>query len=86
MDIARKNAVVNADPDNEGEVGASIPGIVSKVLVEEGDTVKKNDVLAVIEAMKMETNILARKDGKVANVRVAFGQDVKAGELLFVIE
>ena len=43
-------------------------------------------MLAVIEAMKMETNILARKDGKVANVRVAFGQDVKAGELLFVIE
>ena len=48
--------VVMADPNDKSQAGASIPGMVSKVNVKPGDQVKVNDVLAVIEAMKMETS------------------------------
>ena len=82
----QQNAVTLANPSDKREVGASIPGIVSKVLVHKGDRVKENDVLAVIEAMKMETNVVARKSGRIAAVNIEMGQDVRAGELLFIVE
>ncbi len=74
------------DPDDPGQIGASIPGMVSKVNVKPGDTVKENQVVAVIEAMKMETSVTAPKAGVVKEVFVASGQAVKAKELLLIIE
>ena len=44
-----------ADPEDKSQVGASIPGAVSKINVKPGDTVEKNQTLVTIEAMKMET-------------------------------
>ena len=73
-------------PEDKSQIGASIPGMVSKVNVKPGDTVEENQVLAIIEAMKMETSITAPKAGKITEVRVDPGQSVKAKELLFVIE
>ena len=78
--------VVMADPNDKSQAGASIPGMVSKVNVKPGDQVKVNDVLAVIEAMKMETSVVARMDGTVDEVFVKGGQSVKAGELLLTIK
>ena len=75
-----------ADPDTEGEVGTSIPGSVSKVNVKVGDVVETNQILAVIEAMKMETSVAAPVSGKVKEVLVKPGQSVKSGELLIVIQ
>ena len=75
-----------ADPNEPGQIGASIPGMVSKVNVKEGDTVEENQVLAVIEAMKMETSVTAPKSGVVKEVLVSAGQTVKAKELLLIIE
>lgn len=60
--------------------------MVSKVNVKPGDQVKVNDVLAVIEAMKMETSVVARMDGTIDEVFVKGGQTVKAGELLLTIK
>jgi pyruvate carboxylase len=77
--------VVMADQNDKSQVGASIPGMVSKVSVKEGDTVEVNQVLAVIEAMKMETSVVARMAGTVANIHIRPGQSVKAGELLMEI-
>ncbi len=77
-----ENFLQMADPDNKLELGASIPGTVLKVLVKEGDEVKEGQSLAVIEAMKMETNVIASVSGKVEKVAVKEGQQVKAGELL----
>ena len=59
---------------------------MSKVNVKPGDQVKVNDVLAVIEAMKMETSVVARMDGTIYEVFVKGGQSVKAGELLLTIK
>ena len=77
---------VMADPDNEKEVGANIPGTILKVLVAAGDKIEANQPLAVIEAMKMETNILAPVSGEIEKIVVAAGQQVKSGELIAVLK
>ena len=76
------NATTYADPDNPAEIGANIPGNIIKVLVAEGDEVEDKQPIAVIEAMKMETNILAGQAGIVEKIHVSQGQQVKAGELI----
>lgn len=78
--------VVMADPQDKSHVGASIPGMVTKVNVKPGDKVEENQVLAVIEAMKMETSVVARMAGTVDEVLVKEGGNVKAGELLIKIK
>ncbi len=75
-----------ADPENDKEVGSSIPGTVAKLMVDEGDEIEKNQTLVVIEAMKMETNITAPVDGKISAVHVKEGQQVESRELLLNIE
>ena len=74
-----------ADQDNKSDVGASIPGNVIKILVNKGERVKEGQSLAVIEAMKMETNIVAAIEGIIEEVYVSEGQPVKTGELLMKI-
>lgn len=54
--------------------------------VREGDTVEENQVLLVIEAMKMETSVVARMAGRVDKLLVRENTSVKAGELLAVIK
>ncbi|MCL2045489.1 MAG: pyruvate carboxylase [Oscillospiraceae bacterium] len=78
--------VVLADMDNKQHVGSGIPGAVSKVHVKLGDAVVVNQPLFVIEAMKMETSIVAKVDGEVSEMLVRVGQTVKAGELLAVLK
>jgi pyruvate carboxylase len=63
-----------------------MPGAVSKVQIKKGDTVEVNQPLFTIEAMKMETSIVALKSGLVEEVFVREGQLVKAGELLAVLK
>ena len=75
-----------ADPEDKSQVGASIPGMVSKVSVQPGDAVEENQVIAVIEAMKMETSVVARMAGIIDQVLVREGSSVKAGELLMTIK
>ena len=83
---SNSNVIKMADADNDKEVGAAIPGAVIKVLVKEGDTVKENDSLMIIEAMKMETNITASCDGVVEKLLVNEGEQVKTGQLLVVLK
>jgi pyruvate carboxylase len=60
--------------------------MVSKLNVKPGDTVAENQVLAVVEAMKMETSVVARMAGTVDQVLIQEGKAVKAGELLITIK
>lgn len=76
------NAVLYADADDPMEIGANIPGNIIKILVKEGETIAENQPIAVIEAMKMETNILALSAGMVERIYVSEGQQVKAGEMI----
>lgn len=78
--------VIMADINDPGQVAASLPGAVSSVLVKVGDEVEENQTIAMIEAMKMETNITAPRAGIIDQVCVQAGDTVKAGELLIVIK
>jgi pyruvate carboxylase len=80
------NATKMADPENKSEIGASIPGTIIKVLVKDGDEVKEGQSLLVIEAMKMETNIVASSAGIIESILKEEGQQVKTGELLIKIK
>ena len=82
-DTSRK--VRMADPEDKSQIGASIPGMVSKLSVKPGEEVKANQVVAIIEAMKMETSVVALTDGRVGEIFIEPGRSVKAGELLMTI-
>ena len=59
-----------------------MPGMVMKFLVNEGDTVKKGQAVIILEAMKMENEIMAPADGTVAAVAVTKGATVESGAVL----
>lgn len=66
-------------------VKAPLPGVVTKVLVKEGQAVKKGEVVLVLEAMKMENNITAEADGTVSGICVNAGDSVMEGTTLITI-
>jgi len=76
---------VKAEKGNAQHVGAPMPGKVLKVNVKAGDAVKAGAVLLVTEAMKMETNVKARADCKIAEVRFKEGDKVEKEDLLVVL-
>lgn len=66
-------------------VSAPMPGTVLDIKVAVGDTVKVNDVLMILEAMKMENEIMAPVAGKVAQISVSKGASVNSGDVMIVI-
>ena len=80
-------AAAPAAPAGAGErVAAPMPGNILSVNVAAGDTVKKGQVLLILEAMKMENEIMAPCDGKVTAVAVTKGAAVESGALLCTIQ
>jgi biotin carboxyl carrier protein len=76
-------------PEKHGktlEVKSPIPGLIVKVLVEEGEEVEVDQPLVILEAMKMENEIRAPREGGVKEVRVSPGVQVGQGEVLVVLE
>ena len=67
-------------------VAAPMPGKIVRVLVKPGDDVRARQGLVVVEAMKMENELRAARDGRVRHVAVAEGQSVDAGTVLVEIE
>jgi biotin carboxyl carrier protein len=67
-------------------IAAPMPGKVVRVLVAQGDTVEAGQVVAVVEAMKMENELRARAGGRVRDVRAREGAAVGAGDALVVME
>ncbi len=71
----------------EGEkVTSPMPGNILDVKVNVGDTVKKGQVLMVLEAMKMENEIMAGADGKITSIAVTKGASVQTGDMLCTIK
>jgi pyruvate carboxylase len=75
-----------AEDGNESHVAAPMPGSVSTVAVRAGQDVKAGDVVATLEAMKMETVLHAPRSGKIAEILVSPGQQIDARDLLMRIE
>ena len=66
-------------------VKAPMPGVVLKVQVQQGQAVKAGQVLVILEAMKMENEIVAPKDGTVAQIVAAKGASVESGAPLVIL-
>src|SRR5690606_34934920 len=75
-----------ADKHNPAQIAAPLQGMLSKLLVKEGETVKKNQPLFVIEAMKMETVITATHDTAVKAIELTEGSLVNTGDLVMEIK
>jgi len=68
-----------------GSIKSPLPGIIVDIKVKVGDQVKKGQVVAILEAMKMENNIAAPIDGKVAEINVSTGDSVLEGVTILTI-
>ena len=74
-------------PANEEKVCRSpVSGIVVRVAAQVGQTLQKGDILIVLEAIKMETNITAPLPGKIASIRVKQGDSVQGGQIVLEFE
>lgn len=74
-----KSAVAGA---TENDIVASLPGAVHKILVSVGDHVKKGQAIVVLEAMKMEIEVKAPKDGIIGSIEVSKGQSVANNQVV----
>ena len=75
-----------AAPAGAETINAPMPGNIVNVQVKAGDTVTKGQVLLVLEAMKMENEIMAPRDGVIAGVHVNKGDSVDSGKLLISMQ
>lgn len=80
------NTIEMADPSDRKQIGAPIPGTILSILVEEGETVAKNQAVIIVEAMKMEAKVTAAVEGVVGSIIAKEGQQVKAGQLLISLK
>ena len=67
------------------EIKSTLPGSVFQVVANVGDSVKEGDVVMILEAMKMEIEVVAPSDGKVSAIHVQKGQSVQNGQLLVTL-
>jgi len=78
---------VDTTPVIEGKVCRSpVSGIVASITAQPGQTLQVGDVLLVLEAMKMETQVTAHVAGKVATIKVKAGDSVQSGQILVEFE
>ncbi|MCR4718335.1 MAG: biotin/lipoyl-binding protein [Firmicutes bacterium] len=87
INTAQSERKAEAKAAGEGEqVTSPMPGTILDVKVKVGDSVKKGQVLMVLEAMKMENEIMAGTDGTVTSVAVSKGASVGTGDMLLTIK
>ena len=67
------------------KVNSPLPGTLLKIEVSQGQSVKKGDLLCIIEAMKMENEILAPQDGTVASINASKGSSLNPGDLIMTL-
>lgn len=80
-----KTAGAAKPASGDGVVAAPMPGTVSEILVKEGDKVSKGQVLVMLEAMKMQNEIMAGYDAVVESVQTSKGASVDTGDALVVL-
>lgn len=77
-----KQPTVQAPPSGSTVVAAPMPGSIVSIKVNSGDVVEKGQVLVILEAMKMENEIMAPKSGKVVAINTSNGSSVNTGDPL----
>ncbi|HKB08347.1 MAG TPA: biotin/lipoyl-containing protein [Candidatus Polarisedimenticolia bacterium] len=84
--LRRKGVSVSPQAGGPIDVRAIMPGKITALLVNEGQEVRSGQGVIVVEAMKMENELPAPKDGRVRRIRVRPGETVEAGAVLFTVE
>ncbi len=79
---SKRDKIEKKEKGSSDPVTAPLPGTIIKILVKQGDLVKKGQTLLVMEAMKMENKIRSEKDGVVESVKVTPGSGVLQGDIL----
>jgi len=79
---ARPPVAAAPSAGNKKELTSPIAGVVTEIRVSAGTVVKENDLLVIIEAMKMNTNIASPVNGKVKEIKVKAGEAVQQGQVL----
>ncbi len=77
---------IKIDPETTNQIGAPLQGSLYKILVKKGQEVKENDPLFIIEAMKMETTVVAANAGKIKSLTLSSGTMVKQDDLVLTME
>ncbi|RDU69456.1 pyruvate carboxylase subunit B [Helicobacter cholecystus] len=72
--------------ENEKAIYSPMGGTLSKIFVKEGDKITKDTVLGVVEAMKMENEILSHQEGEIAQVCVESGSNIQSSTILFLLK
>ena len=85
-DINPKNLSTEKENENCIYIKAPMYGIITSIEKKQGDSVKEGEILFILEAMKMENEILAPNKGKIKEIRVAVGENVQKNSVLVVIE
>jgi len=67
------------------KVTSPMPGTILDIRVNVGDSVKEGDPIVILEAMKMENEIVATENGKIASINVSKGTNVNTGDLIATI-
>ena len=84
---SRKESKITKDIGNKGyQVVAPLPGTIIKLFVKKDDKVNAGDKLLIMEAMKMENDILSEKSGVVESINVSLNDTVLQNDLLIVIK
>ncbi len=94
--LVRQSVVPSGDSDRAktsspsekkgaGTIKAPLPGTILEIFVKPGDLVKSGDKLLIMEAMKMENNILANIGGKITDIKIKAGDSVLEGDILLEI-
>src|SRR5699024_11021667 len=84
--IEEKPAEKKVAPEGTETIDAPMPGTILSINVNEGDSISAGQVLLILEAMKMENEIVAPRDGKITSILVNEGASVDGGENLLTIE
>lgn len=82
----KEKANKKVDQNNPSEIGAPLQGLLSRMLVRNGQEVKKNEPLFIIEAMKMENTVTASEDGVVSSIQLHEGSMVQANDLVLILD
>ncbi len=88
LETPKEKTVANKTPSLSGAtelVVAKMPGVISRILVKEGDTVSKGENICVVEVMKMETFVQAPKDGRISKIYVQVGEQVETNAKLIEV-
>lgn len=84
--LALRRKIGRLEEREEGTILSPMSGQIISVEAHEGDGVGKNEVILILEAMKMESEVFSPKEGRIKEIRVAKGDMVNTGDVLAVIE